>query len=68
LNLLSLTEVANRLGICRRTVNRMIEAGTGPTIVHVSERRRFVTEDDYQEFCMSLRRPAREAAAAQVAA
>ena len=62
LKLLSLTEVADRVGICRRTINRMIETGVGPTITAISPRRRLVTEDDYLAWCDSLRRPTRAAA------
>ena len=62
LKLLSLTQVAARLGICRRTIERSIEMGNGPAVVQISARRVGVTEADYQLWFKSLRRPARRKA------
>jgi predicted DNA-binding transcriptional regulator AlpA len=66
LSLLSLTQIAERLGVCRRTIERVVEVGNGPTLTQVSPRRFGVTEEDFQEWFKSLRhrRPARVAEAA----
>ena len=58
MRILSLSEVAERLGCSRRTVEREIEKGDGPTLTKISERRIGVSEQDYQDWIARRRRPA----------
>ncbi len=61
---LSYDECAARVGIVRRTWERMLESGKGPAIVHVSERRRGHLEKDFEAWLKSRRQPAPDEAAA----
>jgi predicted DNA-binding transcriptional regulator AlpA len=54
---LSLTEVAALEGCSRRTVERAISVGLGPSLVQISKRRIGVREDDYEEWVTRRRRP-----------
>jgi predicted DNA-binding transcriptional regulator AlpA len=54
---LSLDEVAALSGVARRTIERGIAAGEGPTTVDLSPRRRGVTEPDYRIWIKVRRRP-----------
>ncbi len=54
--ILSLTEIAALDGVCRRTIERAIEAGRGPVTTQVSLRRTGVTEADYAEWVRARRR------------
>jgi excisionase family DNA binding protein len=44
LQVINLTEAAKRLGVHRRSLERLIEDGTGPAVVFLTPRRRGVTE------------------------
>lgn len=58
MRVLTLFEVAERLGCSRRTVERAIERGEGPTLTQISDRRIGVAEPDYLAWIESRRRPA----------
>ena len=55
---LSLTEIAALEGCSRRTVERAISLGIGPSLVQISKRRVGVREDDYEAWVNRRRRPA----------
>ena len=59
----TLDEIAERGRISRKTLDRDIKRGRGPTTVRLSERRVGVTEDDFAEWIRSRRQvPAAKAA------
>lgn len=58
MRVLSFTEAAESAGINRRTFERLIAAGEGPTIVHMSERRRGVLDVDLNTWLMGRRHAA----------
>jgi hypothetical protein len=63
MRVLSYNEAAERAGIVRRSLQRLIACGDGPAIVHVSIRRRGVIEADLERWLLSRRRaPPGEAA------
>jgi predicted DNA-binding transcriptional regulator AlpA len=55
---LSFTEAAKRAGIARRSLERLIANGEGPSVVHISTRRRGILEADYEKWLLSRRRAA----------
>ena len=57
MRILSLTEVAARLGCSRRTVERAISIGEGPTLTRISVGRIGVAEPDYEAWVASRRMP-----------
>ena len=63
MRVLSYNEAAERAGIVRRSLERLIACGDGPAIVHVSIRRQGVIEADLERWLLSRRRaPPGEAA------
>jgi predicted DNA-binding transcriptional regulator AlpA len=58
MRILSLTEVAALEGCSRRTVERAIGVGLGPSLVQISQRRVGVREEDYEAWVVRRRRPA----------
>jgi predicted DNA-binding transcriptional regulator AlpA len=58
MQVLSYDEAAARAGIVRRSLERLISRGEGPSIVHISARRRGVIEDDLERWLLSRRRAA----------
>jgi excisionase family DNA binding protein len=58
LRILSLAEVAERLGCSRRTIERAISIGEGPTLMQISMRRIGIAEHDYEAWIARRRRPA----------
>ena len=58
MRILSLTKIAAREGSSRRTVERAISVGLGPSLVQISKRRIGVREDDYEAWVARRRRPA----------
>jgi excisionase family DNA binding protein len=58
LRILSLNEVAARLGCSRRTVERAISLGEGPALTSISARRIGVSEPDFEAWVAGRRRPA----------
>lgn len=55
---LNFNEAAKRAGIARRTLERLIAIGEGPSVLHISTRRRGVLESDFDEWLSSRRRAA----------
>ena len=51
-------EAARRAGLVRRSLERLIARGEGPAIVHISERRRGILEQDLDRWLLARRRPA----------
>lgn len=58
MRILSLTEVAERLGCSRRTIERAISIGEGPSLTQISQRRIGVAEPDLEQWIARRRRPA----------
>jgi hypothetical protein len=58
MKVLNYDEAAGRAGIVRRTLERTIAEGTGPAVVHISERRRGILEADFEAWLLARRRPA----------
>ena len=51
-------ECCQRAAIVRRTFERLLACGEGPTVLHLSPRRRGVLESDFEAWLRSRRRPA----------
>ncbi len=58
MRILTLAEVATRLGCSRRTIERAINVGEGPTLTQISIRRIGVAEPDFEAWVVGRRRPA----------
>ena len=58
MRVISFEEAAGRAGFVRRTLQWMIDKGEGPTIVHVTSRRRGILEADFEAWLLSRRHPA----------
>ena len=58
MKVLSYNEAAARAGIVRRTLERLISVGEGPTTVALSARRRGILERDFEAWLLKRRRPA----------
>lgn len=58
MKVLSYDEAAARAGIVRRSLERQIAKGEGPSVVHVSMRRRGILEGDLEKWLLSRRRAA----------
>jgi predicted DNA-binding transcriptional regulator AlpA len=58
MQVLSYPESAKRAGISLRHLQRLISRGEGPSIVHISARRRGVIEDDHTRWLLSRRHAA----------
>lgn len=58
MKVLNYYEAAERAGIVRRTLERMISLGEGPATVEVSKRRRGVLDVDLDAWLLTRRRPA----------
>ncbi len=56
--ILSLKQAAERAGIVRRSLERLIANGEGPSVVHITTRRRGVLEADLDNWLLSRRRAA----------
>jgi predicted DNA-binding transcriptional regulator AlpA len=56
MRVLSYDEAASRANIVRRSLERLISRGEGPSIVHISARRRGVLESDLERWLLSRRR------------
>ena len=54
----SLTEAAARAGIVRRTLERLISVGEGPSIIQLSSRRVGVLDEDLMRWLLARRKPA----------
>jgi predicted DNA-binding transcriptional regulator AlpA len=52
---LNYNEAADRAGVVRRTLERMIACGEGPPVVAVSTRRRGIIESDLDAWLMGRR-------------
>lgn len=58
MKVISLNEAAYRAGFCRRSLDRQIAKGEGPSLIKISERRRGVLESDFDAWLLSRRKPA----------
>jgi predicted DNA-binding transcriptional regulator AlpA len=56
--ILSLKQAAERAGIARRSLERLIANGEGPSVVHITTRRRGVLVTDLDAWLLSRRRVA----------
>ena len=57
MQVLSLDQAAFKVGVVRRTLERMLAQGTGPTKVQVSKRRVGILESDLERWLNARRRP-----------
>ncbi|MBF0562650.1 MAG: AlpA family phage regulatory protein [Alphaproteobacteria bacterium] len=62
----SLDEVAAETGLVRRTIDRLLAAGEGPSIIQLSARRIGVLDTDLTAWLQSRRRPAPGSATAPI--
>jgi len=58
MKVISYDEAAARAGIVRRSLERAIAKGEGPSVIHVSKRRRGILETDLELWLLSRRRAA----------
>jgi len=58
MKVLSYNECAARAGLTRRTLERLISEGEGPTTLQLSKRRVGILEADLEAWLTSRRRPA----------
>jgi predicted DNA-binding transcriptional regulator AlpA len=58
MHVLSMDEAARRAGFCRRTLDRLIANGEGPSVIKISDRRRGVLDADLDTWLMARRQPA----------
>jgi hypothetical protein len=47
---------AKRIGLVRRSLERLISTGEGPAVIHISPRRRGILESDLERWAMSRRK------------
>lgn len=59
MKLLTIDEAAREARVCRKTLERQIENGNGPTIIRIG-RRKFIDETDNARWLESLRQPAHQ--------
>lgn len=58
MKVLSYNAAAERAGIVRRTLERLISTGEGPATIFLSARRRGILEADLEAWLLKRRRPA----------
>jgi excisionase family DNA binding protein len=58
MQILSYDEAAKRIGLVRRSLERLISKGEGPAVIHISARRRGISESDLERWAMGRCRPA----------
>lgn len=58
LRVLNFNEAAQRGSFTRRTLERLIANGEGPSVIHISARRRGILETDWENWLLSRRRKA----------
>jgi hypothetical protein len=51
-------EVAKRIGLVRRSLERLISQGEGPAVIHLSKHRRVIADTDLDKWLLSRRIPA----------
>ena len=57
MRVLTYGEAAKRIGIVRRSLERLISKGEGPATIHVTARRRGILEADLEKWLLSRRHP-----------
>ncbi|HEV7911370.1 MAG TPA: helix-turn-helix domain-containing protein [Methylocella sp.] len=55
MQILSYDEAAKRIGLVRRSLERLISTGEGPAVIHISPRRRGIAESDLERWAMARR-------------
>jgi excisionase family DNA binding protein len=55
-HILTIADVASRLNVTRRTLERWIADGNGPIVTHLGPRRRGILESDFANWLASRRR------------
>lgn len=58
MQVLSLDQAADRVGVTRRTLERVFADGTGPARIQLSKRRVGILESDLEVWLVSRRTPA----------
>jgi hypothetical protein len=58
MRVLNYEEAAGRMGVVRRSLERLIARGEGPSVIHLSPRRRGILESDFEKWLISRRRAA----------
>jgi hypothetical protein len=56
MHIISYREAAERAGIVRRSLERLIARGEGPAVVYISQRRRGILDCDLDKWLLSRRR------------
>ena len=62
MRVLTYGEAAKRIGIARRSLERLISKGEGPAIIHITARRRGILEADLEKWLSRAVTLARRAA------
>jgi len=55
MRVLNYEEAAGRMGVVRRSLERLISRGEGPAIIHLGQRRRGILESDFENWLLSRR-------------
>jgi predicted DNA-binding transcriptional regulator AlpA len=55
MQILSYDEAAKRIGLVRRSLERLISQGEGPAFIKISPRRRGIADIDLEKWAMSRR-------------
>jgi excisionase family DNA binding protein len=58
MRVLNYEEAAGRMGVVRRSLERLIARGEGPAIIYLGERRRGILESDFEQWLLSRRHAA----------
>jgi predicted DNA-binding transcriptional regulator AlpA len=58
MRVLNYEEAAGRMGVVRRSLERLIARGEGPAVITLSPRRVGILETDFENWLMSRRRAA----------
>jgi predicted DNA-binding transcriptional regulator AlpA len=57
MQVLSYNEAAAKVGVVRRTLERLIAIGEGPAVINLSVRRRGILDSDLETWLLKRRRP-----------
>ncbi len=55
MQILDYDDAAKRIGLVRRSLERLISTGEGPAVIHIGKRRRGILETDLEAWARSRR-------------
>ena len=55
MQILDYDDAAKRIGLVRRSLERLISTGEGPAVIHIGKRRRGILETDLEALALSRR-------------